>query len=48
MARVMKLIAIEEHILTAEVDDAWRAAGPPDSDPSVAYHHARRGKHPHF
>ena len=35
----MKLIAIEEHFLTAQVDDTWRAADLAGSDPSVAYHH---------
>lgn len=41
----MKLIAIEEHVLTTEVDDAWRAAGLLARDPSVAYHHDPRSRH---
>lgn len=34
----MKLIGIEEHVLTAEVSDAWRAIGLDVVDPSVAFH----------
>jgi predicted TIM-barrel fold metal-dependent hydrolase len=34
----MKLIGIEEHFLTAEVRDAWHAAGLEATDPSVAFH----------
>lgn len=40
----MKLIAIEEHVLTTEVDDAWRAAGLAARDPIVAYHHDARSR----
>ena len=36
----MQLIGIEEHFLTAEVRDAWTAAGLEATDPSVAYHPA--------
>ena len=34
----MKLIGIEEHFLTTEVRDAWRAVGLDAVDPSVAFH----------
>lgn len=34
----MKLIGIEEHFLTAEIRDAWRAIGLDATDPSVAFH----------
>lgn len=34
----MKLIGIEEHFLTAEIRDAWRAVGLDATDPSVAFH----------
>ena len=34
----MKLIGIEEHYLTADVRDAWKAAGLAATDPSVAVH----------
>jgi predicted TIM-barrel fold metal-dependent hydrolase len=34
----MKLIGIEEHFLTSEVRDAWRAIGLEATDPSVAFH----------
>jgi len=34
----MKLIGIEEHFLTAEVREAWNAAGLQMTDPSVAFH----------
>ncbi len=34
----MKLIGVEEHFLTAEVHEAWRAIGLEASDPSVAFH----------
>lgn len=34
----MKLIGIEEHYLTADVRDAWRAVGLAATDPSVALH----------
>lgn len=34
----MKLIGIEEHFLTVEVRDAWRAIGLELTDPSVAFH----------
>ena len=33
----MKLIGIEEHFLTSEVEDAWSKA-PPPADPTTAYH----------
>lgn len=34
----MKLIGIEEHFLTSEVRDAWRAIALDATDPSVAFH----------
>jgi predicted TIM-barrel fold metal-dependent hydrolase len=34
----MKLIGIEEHFLTAEIREAWRAIGLDATDPSVAFH----------
>jgi hypothetical protein len=34
----MTLIGIEEHFLTAEIRDAWNAAGLDAVDPSVAFH----------
>lgn len=34
----MKLIGIEEHVLTPDVLQAWRAAGLEATDPSVAFH----------
>lgn len=34
----MKLVGIEEHFLTAEIRDAWRAIGLDATDPSVAFH----------
>lgn len=34
----MKLIGIEEHFLTADIRDAWTAAGLEATDPSVAFH----------
>ncbi len=34
----MKIIGIEEHFLTAEVAQAWKAIGLAASDPSVAFH----------
>lgn len=34
----MKIIATEEHMLTAEVAEAWHAAGLERRDPGVAYH----------
>lgn len=34
----MKLIGIEEHFLTSEIRDAWRAIALDATDPSVAFH----------
>ncbi|MBB3938362.1 hypothetical protein SAMN05216566_1603, partial [Aureimonas phyllosphaerae] len=34
----MKLIGIEEHILTPAIRDAWQAIGLEAADPSVAFH----------
>ena len=34
----MKLIGIEEHFITAEVNDAWNAIALEATDPSVAFH----------
>lgn len=34
----MKLIGIEEHYLTADARDAWKAIGLAATDPSVAVH----------
>jgi predicted TIM-barrel fold metal-dependent hydrolase len=34
----MKLIGIEEHVLTPQVRDAWHAIGLEATDPSVGYH----------
>ncbi|MDB5846783.1 MAG: amidohydrolase 2 [Rhodoferax sp.] len=34
----MQLIGIEEHFLTAEVHEAWKAVGLEATDPSVAFH----------
>lgn len=35
---IMKIIATEEHMMTAEVADAWHALGLESRDPGVAYH----------
>lgn len=34
----MKLIGIEEHVLTSEISNAWNAIGLDATDPSVAFH----------
>jgi len=34
----MKLIGIEEHVLTSEISNAWHAIGLDVTDPSVAFH----------
>ena len=42
----VKVIASEEHMMTAEVADAWHALGLERRDPGVAYHRVGDIGHP--